>query len=100
MSTTCSQHPERDLAGPKLESEIKKAFPEGQITFKLIVTDDKQAITHILKSVADLSTCDIVFTVGGTGFARTDVTPEATKAVIEKEAPGLAYALISKSLGK
>ena len=41
---------------------------------------------------------DVVFTTGGTGFAPRDVTPEATKAVIEREAPGVAEAIRMKSM--
>lgn len=42
--------------------------------------------------------CNVILTTGGTGFSPRDVTPEATRAVIEREAPGISYAMISRSL--
>ncbi|CAH1127449.1 unnamed protein product [Ceutorhynchus assimilis] len=98
VSTTCSQHPEKDEAGPKLEKEILLEFSKSLVSYKKIVTDDLAAIIHELEFVTTNCVCDVLFTVGGTGFAPSDVTPEATKAVIDKEAPGLTYAMISKSL--
>lgn len=99
VSTTCSERPEMDSAGPKLAEAIKTAFPDCQVTFKRIVTDDLEQISDVLYEVASAGLCDVLFTVGGTGFAPSDVTPEATRRVIDKEAPGLAYALISNGLG-
>lgn len=100
MSTTCSQHPEKDTAGPKLEGEIITSFPQSRVTFKKIVADDKRQIVNALTDVVNdvVNPCDVLFTVGGTGFAPSDVTPEATREVIEKEAVGLVHAIISKSL--
>ncbi|XP_066141382.1 gephyrin [Euwallacea fornicatus] len=98
VSTTCYQHPEKDQAGPRLEQEIKTAFPDCIISSRNIVEDDLKSIINVLKHEVDNGTCDVIFTVGGTGFAPSDVTPEATRAVIEKEAPGISYAIISKSL--
>ncbi|XP_066254105.1 gephyrin [Euwallacea similis] len=98
VSTTCFQHPEKDQAGPRLEEEIKTTFPHCIISTRIIVKDDLGSIINVLKHEVEKGTCDILFTVGGTGFAPSDVTPEATRAVIEKEAPGISYAMISKSL--
>lgn len=100
VSTSCHKSPAKDLAGPKLQSAIAETFPRSQITFKMIVTDSFPEIVNALKMATQLNVCDVVFTVGGTGFSPSDVTPEATRAVIEKEATGLSFALISKSLGE
>jgi molybdopterin adenylyltransferase len=58
-----------------------------------IVTDDRERIEERLRHWADEGGCDLVLTSGGTGFAPTDVTPEATRAVLDREAPGLAEAM-------
>ncbi|XP_060532185.1 gephyrin isoform X2 [Cylas formicarius] len=98
VSTTCFMKVKEDVAGPKLEAEISETFPDSKVTFKRIVSDDEQSIAEELKNVSDADLCDVIFTVGGTGFAPSDVTPEATRAVIDKEALGLELALISRSL--
>ena len=52
----------------------------------------------VLREWSDVVKLSLVLTTGGTGFAARDVTPEATKAVLDKEAPGLATAMLLKSL--
>ncbi len=54
--------------------------------------DDVEALTAVLRE-AVASGADVVLTTGGTGLAPTDVTPEATRAVLEREAPGIAEAV-------
>ncbi|KAF7270380.1 hypothetical protein GWI33_016651, partial [Rhynchophorus ferrugineus] len=98
VSTTCSEKPQLDTAGPKLEQELLEVFPQSSVNFKEIVTDDKKKIISALQRAVNGRNCDVLFTVGGTGFASSDVTPEATREVIEKEAPGLTHAILSKSL--
>lgn len=55
-------------------------------------------IKNVLLEWSSHGTMDVILTTGGTGFAQRDVTPEATKAIIDKEAPGLSYAIISKGM--
>jgi molybdenum cofactor synthesis domain-containing protein len=55
-----------------------------------LVPDDTAEIVRILTRWADEDTADVIFTTGGTGLSPRDVTPEATRAVIERDAPGLA----------
>lgn len=62
------------------------------------VPDEMGAIVRTLTAWADEETCDLVVTTGGTGFADRDVTPEATRAVLEREAPGLAEAIRTRGL--
>lgn len=69
-----------------------------EVLEKLIVPDDLQVLANSLKDVA--GKVNLVVTTGGTGFAPRDVTPEATRAVIEKEAPGLAELMRMKTLEK
>lgn len=58
-----------------------------------LVADETAAIAAVLVRWADGGTMDLILTTGGTGLSARDVTPEATKAVLEKEAPGIAEAL-------
>ncbi|KPK03602.1 MAG: hypothetical protein AMJ56_18840, partial [Anaerolineae bacterium SG8_19] len=60
--------------------------------------DDLELIRDTLLDWVDRSHLDLIFTTGGTGFAPRDVTPEATRLVIEKEAPGLVLAMLRDSL--
>ena len=60
--------------------------------------DEKEEIEKALIDLSDNKSADVVFTTGGTGFAPRDITPEATKAVIEKEVPGIPEAIRLESL--
>ncbi len=65
-----------------------------------VVPDEQAAIRAALVAWADDARLDLILTTGGTGFAPRDVTPEATRAVVEREAPGLAEAMRAASLLK
>ena len=65
-----------------------------------IVPDEQDQIAQALVEWSDHKGIDLVFTLGGTGFAPRDVTPEATLGVIERQAPGLAEAVRSAGLAK
>ena len=58
-----------------------------------LVPDDTVAIAAALTTWADADSADLILTTGGTGLTARDVTPEATRAVLDKEAPGIAEAL-------
>jgi molybdenum cofactor synthesis domain-containing protein len=63
------------------------------IAGRALVADDTSAIAALLVHWADGGSMDIILTTGGTGLTVRDVTPEATRAVLDKEAPGIAEAL-------
>lgn len=85
-----------DLSGPALVETITK---QGwQVVKTGIVADDMEALQKSMKEWADSGEIDIILTTGGTGFAPRDITPEATKGVIEREADGLAEAMRFESL--
>ena len=65
-----------------------------------IVPDERDQIAQLLIDWSDGEGLDLIFTLGGTGFAPRDVTPEATLSVIERQAPGLAEAVRSAGLTK
>jgi molybdopterin adenylyltransferase len=88
-----------DESGPAL---VKVVQQQGwQVAEVKIVSDDFEAIASVLRDWAgdnQTNTADIILTTGGTGFAPRDITPEATRSVIERDAPGLAEAMRSASL--
>lgn len=95
VSDRSSRGEREDLSGP----EIKKWAEKNGINVvkEVIVPDETDEIKKILIELADEG-IDLLLTSGGTGFAPRDVTPEATRAVIEKEAPGFAEAMRMRSL--
>jgi molybdopterin adenylyltransferase len=68
-----------------------------EVTARDVVPDERRAIEERLRAWADSDGLELVLTTGGTGFSPTDVTPEATRAVIEREAPGVAEAMRAAS---
>jgi molybdopterin adenylyltransferase len=65
-----------------------------------ILPDDRTQIAALLARLSDAGTVDLVLTTGGTGVAPRDVTPEATRDVIDRELPGMAEAMRAESLKK
>jgi molybdopterin adenylyltransferase len=86
-----------DKAGPLLKDMIIGRL-RWEVAAAEAVPDEVEAIQHILMRWVDDEQLDLIVTTGGTGFAPRDVTPEATRAVIEREAPGLAEAMRAASL--
>jgi len=89
---------DNDVSGDKLAELLIGAGAE--VTGKLIVSDELDGLQSTLRSVADREDVNLVVTTGGTGLAPRDNTPEATKAVIDKEAPGLAESMRRETYGK
>ena len=87
-----------DESGPALARLIQTRG--WSVLEQEILPDDFSAIKTKLVEWSDAGSFDIILTTGGTGFAPRDITPEATKAIIEREAPGLAEAMRSSSLAK
>jgi len=71
---------------------------EAEIIEKIIVSDDLETLTAVLKTQSERAEVNLIFTVGGTGLAARDNTPEATRAVIEREAPGISEAMRLQTL--
>ena len=65
-----------------------------------VLPDDTAQLIGVLTRLADSGTIDLILTTGGTGVAPRDITPEATRAVIDRELPGMAEAMRSESLKK
>ena len=96
LSDRSSRGERADSSGPALARLIEA---EGwSVANESILPDEESAIREILISWADSNELDVILTTGGTGFSPRDVTPEATRAVIERDAPGLAEAMRAASL--
>jgi molybdenum cofactor synthesis domain-containing protein len=96
VSDRSSRGERPDASGPVLEELVKSQGWE--VVKKGIVPDDMDILRKKMISWVDCGELDVILTTGGTGFSPRDVTPEATRAVIEREAPGLAEAMRAASL--
>ena len=89
-----------DRSGPEIEHVLRE-FLGGAATFEsAMVPDEVDLISAALKKFADELNCDLIVTTGGTGISARDVTPEATKAVLEKELPGFGEIMRVQSFAK
>lgn len=85
----------------KSGNEIKKILsPLGKIVFYEILPDELDLISEKLAYISDNNIADLIITTGGTGFTERDITPEATKRVIEREVPGISEYIRSKGAEK
>ncbi len=96
VSDACSRGERKDESGEVLMQLLKEIGAE--IVTTKIVSDDLEPLTETLRDFADAPNVDLIVTTGGTGFAPRDNTPEATLAVILREAPGLAEAMRIETL--
>jgi molybdenum cofactor synthesis domain-containing protein len=94
ISTRVSRGEADDESGPALASLCEEA---GLEVVSEVVSDDREAIATTLKRLADQEDVRFIFTTGGTGMTYDDVTPEATRDVIDREAPGYAETIRSVS---
>jgi molybdenum cofactor synthesis domain-containing protein len=94
VSDRCAKGEQEDKSG----AVLKELCKDWDLLAYQIVPDEQRQIELTLKKLADETGCQLIFTTGGTGFAPRDVTPEATRAVIQKEAPGLCEAMRSATL--
>jgi molybdenum cofactor synthesis domain-containing protein len=96
VSDRSSRGEREDASGPALAALVEA---QGwSVTKQALLPDEESVVRDLLASWADAGEYDVILTTGGTGFAPRDVTPEATRAVIEREAPGLAEAMRAVSL--
>lgn len=85
-----------DESGPVIVGELEKRGFE--ITETLLLPDDEEQLKKQLVRLSDQRRLDIIITTGGTGFAPTDITPEATLAVADRLVPGIAEAIRAESM--
>ena len=98
MSDKGSRGEREDLSGKEIERMIK-GLP-AEVKAYEVIPDEAEIIKKKLIEYSDRLKLDIVLTTGGTGVTKRDVTPEATRAVIDRELPGMAEAMRAESLKK
>ncbi len=87
----------QDLSGENMRTLVAQ-LPDAVVSASVIVPDEIDYITAVLREWSDEKHLNLILTTGGTGLAPRDVTPEATYAVIEREASGIAEAMRAISL--
>jgi molybdopterin adenylyltransferase len=91
VSTSRAAGEGEDVSGAKL-AELARRLGAKEVE-REVLADDRNLIEKRLRHWVDERGCEVVLTTGGTGLAPADVTPEATAAVIERPAPGIAEAI-------
>lgn len=94
ISDRCSDGLMTDTAGPAVVARLKEQWPHAEIVTRLL-RDDEEAISAALVELSEQG-ASLIVTAGGTGLGPRDRTPEATRRVIDREAPGLAEAMRTK----
>lgn len=85
-----------DASGDTLEQLLRE---EGFDVVRQVVSDDAPLIAGAIEDLADAG-ASLVLTTGGTGFAPRDVTPEATRSIVDREAPGIAEAIRADAIAR
>jgi molybdopterin adenylyltransferase len=98
VSDRCARGEAEDLTGDGLRRALEARG--AQVVASALVPDDRDSIQAQLVHFCDNLGVDMVFTNGGTGLGPRDVTPEATEAVLERRAPGIAEAIRAGGLPK
>jgi molybdopterin adenylyltransferase len=98
ISDRCSQGLLEDTAGPAIIRILEQEWQQAEILARTLA-DDEDAIAAQLEELSNAGTA-LVLTVGGTGLGPRDRTPEATRRVIDREAPGLAEAMRSQGAAR
>lgn len=89
-----------DASGPEIERAAASHFTEPLEWIRVLLPDDRAQLEAALIRLADVEQCPLILTTGGTGPAARDVTPEATRAVLEKELPGFGEVMRMQSYAK
>ena len=89
-----------DRSGPEIERVLAELGVADTEWVRVLIADDRATIEATLRRLCDEESCELVLTTGGTGPAPRDVTPEATRAVIERELPGFGEIMRVQSFAK
>jgi len=96
ISDSASRGEREDLSGPAVVSELQSL--KAEIVATEILPDEREQIAARLRHYAGAGAVNLIVTTGGTGLSPRDITPEATRDVIEREAPGLAELMRAESV--
>ena len=96
VSDRCARGEQKDESGLLLIQLLQEMG--AKVLAAVIMADDLEPLRDKLRAYADHADVNLIITTGGTGFSPRDTTPEATRAVIEREAPGLAEAMRMETL--
>jgi molybdenum cofactor synthesis domain-containing protein len=91
-----SQGLREDASGPLISNRVKEI--PGEVVYTVIVPDDRAAISAELIKMVDEMDLHLILTTGGTGMSMRDITPEATKDILDRDLPGIPEAMRAKSL--
>jgi len=97
ISDRCSRGETQDASGPVLRQMVIEHL-DAKVELEAVVPDERDQIAARLVSWCDEHDLELVLTTGGTGFSPRDITPEATRDVIQREAPGLVEAIRLESV--
>ena len=86
----------QDASGPAVAARLAQAG--HAVVVQAVLPDEREQIAAKLRVLARAEACDAIFTTGGTGLSARDVTPEATRSVIEREIPGLGELMRAEGL--
>ncbi len=98
VSDGASQGTRVDTSGPAVATRLEAAG--FTVVERKIVRDDRGEIAELLRRIVDSRAASVIFTTGGTGIALRDVTPEATRDVIDRELPGFGEVMRARGLEK
>ena len=105
LSDRASSGVYEDLSGPEIERVFRASWQDSEhqeaVSFLArVIPDERGLIAETLRELADQQKCPLIITTGGTGPSARDVTPEATREVIEKELPGFGEVMRMLSFAK
>ncbi len=100
LSDRASSGVYEDRSGPEIERVLAEHDLVATVWVRLVIPDEQQRLEAMLRQLCDLEQCELVLTTGGTGPAPRDVTPEATRAVLERELPGFGESMRVQSFGR
>lgn len=96
ISDSCAAGKRQDTSGPRVRAMLEDAG--YRVLRTAVIPDDQTAIQEALIEAADTLGAELIITTGGTGLSPRDVTPEATRAVVDREIPAIPQAMLWASL--